>query len=195
MSRGSFAAVLLAGGRSRRMGRDKALLSLPEGRKLWERQLDVLRALEPAELFISGPARDGFPPDVPLLADNTPGLGPLAGITATMRTMHSPRVVVLAVDLPAMTTGFLRGLLTAAGNLPPNRGIIPQTADGFFEPLAAIYPHAALAAAEDRLQGTDRSMQSFVRALIGGELAVAHPVKEADASRFTNWNEPRDLTR
>ena len=57
-----FAAVLLAGGRSRRMGRDKALLPLPDGRLLWERQLDVLlRELGPAKLFLSGPRRAGFP--------------------------------------------------------------------------------------------------------------------------------------
>ena len=188
-----FAAVLLAGGQSRRMGRDKALLPLPDGRRLWERQLGVLRALEPAELFISGPARGGFPADVPLLADETPGLGPLAGIAAALKAMRSPRAVVLAVDLPAMATGFLRGLLDGHEREPARPGVIPQTAGGFFEPLAAIYPRAAAGLAEERLRGDDRSLQAFARALIAGKLAVAHPVQTSDAGLFVNWNQPQDL--
>ena len=81
---GTFAAVLLAGGRSRRMGRDKALLPLPDGRRLWQRQLAVLESLHPAELFISGSAREGVPSLIPCLDDETPGLGPLGGIVAAL---------------------------------------------------------------------------------------------------------------
>ena len=145
----SFAAVLLAGGQSRRMGRDKALLPLPDGRLLWQRQLDVLRALEPAELFISGPARPGFPADVPTVGDIGPTmLGPLGGIAAVLATMRSARLLVLAVDLPMMTAAFLRGLLRHDPS--QTQGAIPQAADGFFEPLAAIYPRTALPVALER---------------------------------------------
>ncbi len=184
-----FAAVLLAGGRSRRMGQDKALLPLPDGRRLWERQLAVLRALEPAELFISGPPRVGFPTDVPLLADSVPGLGPLAGIAAALRAMRSPRLVVLAVDLPAMTAGFLAALLSGK----PVVGVIPRMDDGFFEPLAAVYSCEAHPAAVARLRSGDRSLQAFVRALIEDGLGIAWPVAGEDAHLFTNWNNPQDL--
>jgi molybdopterin-guanine dinucleotide biosynthesis protein A len=64
-----FAAALLAGGKSRRMGRDKALLPVEwEGASvpLWERQLSILKALAPAELVISGPHRKGYPTSVPV---------------------------------------------------------------------------------------------------------------------------------
>ena len=186
-----FAAVLLAGGRSRRMGHDKALLPLPEGRRLWERQLAVLRALEPAELFISGPLRAGFPADVPLLADDVPDLGPLAGIVAALQAMRSPRLVVLAVDLPAMTAGFLAALLDEQ----PAVGVVPRMDDGFFEPLAAIYPREALPLAKIRLRGEDRALQSFVRSLVEHGLATAHSVTGAAVGFFANWNEPHDLPR
>ena len=85
-----FAAVLVAGGRSRRMGRDKALLRLRDGRLLWERQLKILQSLGPGELFVSGPARDGFPADVVLLADERPDYGPLSGIVAALEAMEAP---------------------------------------------------------------------------------------------------------
>ena len=85
-----FAAVLLAGGGSHRMGRDKALLPLPDGRLLWERQWEVLDALEPAEWFVSGSWRGGLPADLPWLADDFPRPGPLAGIAPALVRMRSP---------------------------------------------------------------------------------------------------------
>ena len=185
-----FAGVLLAGGRSRRMGRDKALLPLPDGRLLWQRQLAVLQALEPAELFLSGPPRQGFPPDVPLLADHTPGLGPLAGIAAALGAMRSSLLVVLAVDMPAMTTDCLRGLLRSCRE---GQGTVPRrTATGFYEPLAAVYPQACLPPATAQLAAPDRSLQSFVRA--AGPLVKPWDILVSDEALFANWNEPEPLT-
>ena len=185
----SFAAVLLAGGRSRRMGRDKALLPLADGRLLWQRQLAVLEELQPAELFISGPERPGFPTSVVRLEDTAPGLGPLSGIATALRAMRSARLLVLAVDLPAMTADFLRGLLVN------DRGMIPQTSDGYFEGLAAVYPKAALAVAETLLTGADRSLQTLVRRLLEEGHAAARPVADAESGLFANWNQPDDIIR
>lgn len=182
-----FAAVLLAGGRSRRMGRDKALLPLPDGRLLWQRQLAVLEALGPAELFISGPDRAGFPASVTRLDDQTPGLGPLGGISAALKAMRSPRLVVLAVDLPMMSGDFLAGLLKEG------RGCVPQMADGFFEPLAAVYPQSAFAMAEEHLQSADRSLQGFVRSLVESGEVSARPVQTTECFLFANWNRPGDV--
>ena len=184
-----FAAVLLAGGKSRRMARDKALLRLPDGRTLWERQRDVLRALEPAEWFISGDWREGFPAGLPWLADTVTDRGPLAGIAAALREMRSPRLVVLAVDLPAMTTGFLHALLQASDTA----GAVPQRPDGFFEPLAAVYPKSADESAEKRLREEALSLQIFVRALVAEGSVSARPITDRDAGLFANWNEPADL--
>lgn len=183
-----FAAVLLAGGKSRRMGRDKALLPLPDGRALWERQCDVLRALEPAEWFVSGSWREGFPADLPWLADAVPGCGPLGGIAAALETMCSPRLVVLAVDLPAMTTAFLHTLLQER-----SEGVVPRRADGFFEPLAAVYPKSAAPAAAECLHRGALALQPFVRALITDGSATARLVTEAETTLFANWNHPDDL--
>ena len=190
-----FAAVLLAGGRSRRMGRDKAMLALAGGQLLWQRQLAVLEALRPAELFISGPEREGFPASIPRKDDETPGLGPLGGITTALRAMHAPRLAVLAIDLPMMTTNFLRGLLEDDQGASPGRGIVPQTNDGFFEPLAAVYPRSALAIAEEQLRSTDRSLQTFVLRLIEHGVAVAHAVTDTERGLFANWNLPEDVVQ
>jgi molybdopterin-guanine dinucleotide biosynthesis protein A len=185
-SRVAFAAVLLAGGASRRMGRDKALLRLPEGRLLWQRQLAVLEALGPAELFISGPAKDGYPASVRRLDDAVSGLGPLSGIAAALRVAQVPLLVVLAIDLPVMTAGFLRRLLDGCG---PELGRVPRHGEsGLYEPLAAVYPRVCGQLAERRLHKADRSMQAFVQA--AGSLLEPHEIAPEEEPLFANWNEP-----
>ena len=93
------------------MGRDKSAL-LVDGEPLWQHQLATLRATQPAELFISG-KRDGPYADcgVEILADEFPDCGPLGGIATALRRCQSERLLVLAVDMPAMTAEFLRILL------------------------------------------------------------------------------------
>lgn len=182
----NFAAVLLAGGRSTRMGRDKAALIIG-GQPLWQRQLATLRALAPRELFISG-RRDGPYADagVEIIEDAIPGLGPLGGIAAALRRAESPLVMVLAIDLPAMTADFLATLLREA------RPTIPQNAD-YFEPLAAVYPRSALSVAEEMLRDEDRSMQRFVRRLVDEDLALAYAITPSERMIFSNLNYPADM--
>lgn len=182
----NFAAVLLAGGRSTRMGRDKATLII-EGQPLWQRQLATLRALNPTELFISG-RRDGPYADagVEIIEDAIPGLGPLAGIAAALRRAESPLVLVLAIDLPAMTADFLVTLLRVGCS------VVLQHA-GYFEPLAAVYPKCALSIAEEQLQEKDYSVQRFVGCLIKEGHAEVRSIAGPEEPLFQNVNSPGDL--
>ena len=173
------------------MGRDKAEIILPDGRPLWQRQLeDVLRPLGPAEVFLSGPSRAGLPEDVRLLPDATPGLGPLSGIAAALGAATAPLVVVLAVDLPAMTPEFFQSLLLPG--CTREAGVVGVATDGFYEPLSALYPRAALGLAVERLRGSDRSLQGFAREAIRLGMLTPASLRPGDAARFTNWNRPED---
>src|SRR5689334_5170009 len=137
-----FTAVLLAGGASRRMGVDKALLPVPEGksrvRPLWQHQLGTLETLGPVEVLVSGPARPGFPARLRCVPDDVPARGPLGGLAACLAQVTTPWMLVLAVDLPLMTASFLGGLLQACD---AGRGVVPRGPD-HYEPLAAVYPRA-----------------------------------------------------
>ncbi len=167
------------------MGSDKAAL-LHEGRALWEVQLGKLRALGPGELFISGRGDGPYAAaGVAIVEDRVPGLGPLAGIAATLARMEAPRLVVLAVDLPEMSAAYLVKLLAAGSSVIPCGG-------EFFEPLAAVYSRAALPVAEERLASGERSMQGFVRRLIQAGLAAAVPIAAEEAPLFRNRNRPGD---
>jgi len=164
----SHTAVLLAGGKSSRMGRDKSALPV-NGEPLWQRQLAVLRATEPAELFISGKCEGPYAGcGVEILPDEFPDCGPLGGIATALRRCTGDFLLVLAVDMPAMTAAFLRTLLEESQRSAT--GIIPTAAaDGkrpaTFDPLAAVYPRAALAIAEECLRKGEFKLEGFIRKL------------------------------
>ena len=180
----NFSAVLLAGGRSTRMGQDKAGLVF-DGEPLWQRQLATLRETKPGELFISGqstgPYRDA---GLPIVGDDTPGLGPLGGLAAALRHARHSQLLVLAVDLPMMTARFLSELAA--------RGpVVPRTAD-WFEPLAAVYPRLCLPLVEECLGQSDRSMQCFLRLAVARRLVNIRELSREELPLFRNLNSPAD---
>ena len=103
----TLAAVLLAGGKSRRMGRDKATLTV-DGVPLWRRQLAILREVSPAALYVAArQAPAWLPRDARFIADPVPQRGPLGGLAATLAAMDATHLLALAVDMPAMSGAHL----------------------------------------------------------------------------------------
>ena len=184
----AFTAVLLAGGRSTRMGRDKA--SLPyAGGALWEHQLATLRATGAGEVCISGPRNGPYANcGLPILEDQTPNAGPLAALETALP--RAPYVVVLAIDMPAMRADFLCALMRVA--LQNQRSVIPEI-DGRIEPLAAVYASTIAPVVDEGLRGADRSMHQLVRAAMRRDLAFTHPVPAESRMLFRNLNTPQDL--
>lgn len=168
------------------MGRDKAFLEI-DGQPLWQRQLRTLHELRPCEVFIAGPMRNEWR-DCNVIADATPDAGPLGGIVPALRQSSQPLVLVLAVDLPRMTVGYLRGLLALCSEFS---GIIPQD-DTRFQPLAAIYPTAAGALAQ-RCLGLGDSMQRFASLCVEAGLMNEQRITAHERSLFLNMNTPEDL--
>lgn len=187
-----LSAAVLAGGFSRRMGRDKALLPDAQHGTLLHRQLAVLMRLQPAEVFVScrqGQLLPALPPG-PELVHDTGQDGPLGGVAALLARATGDLLLVVAVDLGALTEDFLRDLLARA---EPGCGVVPRSTRGL-EPLAAIYPTLLAAEAQRRLApGEDHSMQGFVRhALADGRLRSVDLAPGLDPV-LANWNAPEDL--
>ena len=184
-------AVLLAGGESRRMGRDKANL-LFRGKPLWQIQLELLRKLEPMEILVSARTDPVWrPPDVQFVADDPPSRGPLSGLVASLAQMRTKHLVTLAIDMPFVTEKYLRFLCS---QIELGRGVIPKV-DDRFEPLTAIYPQEARTNFHSALSGTDFSLQTLAGHLAAeGKLRVL-PVTEGEKEFFVNLNEPVDLQR
>ncbi len=209
-----FAAALLAGGRSRRMGTDKAFLNW-QGCPLWKHQLEKLRSLEPAQLLLSCRAEQSAvfhgkgtaltcsgaastsetghrpavaAPPLQIVPDSVDNCGPLTGIVACLRECTVPRLVALAVDLPQLPAEFLRSLLNGSS---AQCGAVVRLA-GYYEPLAAVYPRAILPLAEKHLASRRLALQDLIAAAVHDSLirCVAIP---APAEWFVNWNSPEDL--
>jgi len=137
---------VLAGGRSSRMGRDKALLDW-NGETLVELALRKLRAVC-AEVAIAGGgaelARFGR-----VIPDETPGLGPLGGIVAALTESAYEWNLFLAVDMPFVPEKALRSLCAA---VCAKEMIVLAQADGYVQPLCGMYSRRALPVLRRELQ-------------------------------------------
>src|SRR4051794_10290725 len=189
----SFSAVLLAAGRSTRMGRDKALLEYA-GAALWQHQRRVLAEAGAAEIFLSArpeqPWTGGATGFDALLHDALPGCGPLAGITAGLERATHAHLAVLAIDLPRMNAAWFRALSDACA---PGVGAVGRRSSGagiFFEPLAALYPMEMKWLAWEALAAGRYALQPLVTAAVQQGLLRVHEISDAEATLFENWNEP-----
>ena len=184
-----IAAVLVAGGESRRMGRDKAAL-LFHAKPLWQIQLELLRKLEPTEIFVSARTDPVWrPADVQFVADDLPSRGPLSGLAASLTQMRAQHLLALAIDMPLMTEEYLTFLCS---QIEPCRGVIAKI-DDRFEPLSAIYPREARPSVQSALSGEDFSLQTLAGRLAAeGKLRVVS-VTSQERNLFLNVNELADL--
>ena len=184
-----FSAVLLAGGKSSRFGSDKALVKIGSV-ELWQRQFFLLRALDPHEIFVAASKPPSWIDDqLQFVCDVMPSAGPLSGVAAALSACATSHLFVLAIDLPQMTAEFLRSLVDLSSE---NCGAVPRR-NGFFEPLAAIYPRSCRALADRQLRGGKFMMQDFVRAALGENLLIERNVEPSEEPFFTNMNTPDDL--
>lgn len=185
----TFSAVLLVGGESRRMGRDKAMLVF-HARPLWERQIALLRKLQPQEIFVSARTEPVWlPHDAQLLLDEPPSRGPLSGLTTALNRMQTSHLIALAVDMPWMTSARIRVL---CGRATIGCGVVPIIGD-LAEPLAAIYPREVAIDFLIALRGGDFSMQTLVRVLAQTEKVRMIAVSEEEQCQFRSMNEPGDF--
>jgi molybdopterin-guanine dinucleotide biosynthesis protein A len=118
-----------------------------------------------------------------------PDAGPLAGIVAALEQCANPLLLVLAVDMPAMSADYLRKLITQSGAA---RGVVPWRRAGRPEPLCAVYPRAVLAEARALLQGGHYAVTGLASA--AGALGLIRPlvIVPEEEPLFANWNAPGD---
>jgi molybdopterin-guanine dinucleotide biosynthesis protein A len=186
-----ISAVLLAGGKSRRMGQDKSTI-LFRNAPLWQIQLDLLHKLQLQELFISAQTDPPWrPADIEFVPDDQPSRGPLSGIAAALSRIGSGHLLALAIDMPFMTESYLRSLCE---KVERGRGVVPLI-ENRAEPMAAIYPRDAYDDVAAALSGSDFSLQSLVGKLIAAGKLQPIWVSETEKAFFRNLNEPGDLVR
>ena len=182
----AIVGFVVAGGQSRRMGRDKALLPWG-GATLLDHAIERLRAVCVEVRVLSGAepryADRGLPVDVDAFADG----GPLAGLAAALAVAAPRSVLLLGVDMPFVTVPVLAHVRDALAGFDAT---VPVLAAGA-EPLCAAYGASCRGAVQEALAVGKRKMTSFwprvrVRSLDEGDLAALGP----DSRRFRNLNDP-----
>lgn len=129
--------VILAGGKSRRMGRDKAFLPFGPG-ILIERVIDVLRQVTDELLLITNTPERYARFALPMAGDVIPESGSLGGIYSGLMHANTGYSLMLACDMPFVKPDFLRMLCERADEADV---VIPKDAEDF-QPLCAVYSQA-----------------------------------------------------
>jgi molybdopterin-guanine dinucleotide biosynthesis protein A len=138
---------ILAGGKSTRMGTDKAFVIL-DGRTLLARALDLARSVT-SDVRIVGHAAK-FAPFAPVVEDIFPGCGPLGGIHAALRISSTDLNAILAVDVPFVPPALLQYLIKRSRDAVAT--VTVAQSGGRFQPLCAVYRREFADVAEQALR-------------------------------------------
>lgn len=184
----SVSAAIMAGGRSKRMGQDKAWIEL-DGEPLITRVAAVLAQVADEVIVVANEPRYASL-GLRVVKDGYPNGGALGGIATGVGAAAHDTVLVAACDMPFLSPAVWRLLLARAGEADV---VIPRIG-GEYETLHALYtkpclPHMARALAEDRLRVIAFFDQVRVLAIDEPELRAVDPGLRS----FTNVNTPEEL--
>jgi molybdopterin-guanine dinucleotide biosynthesis protein A len=168
------AGIILAGGRSQRMGTSKALLPLP-GRPSKTFLSHLVSTLAPLCAEVLVVARDPTQfahvalPESRMVFDEKPGGGPLMGLYSGLKAVQSPNALLVAVDMPFVQPALLSLLLSHARE---NTLLVPRV-EGVPQVLLALYPRSILPQIEMLLQQGKRAPRALL------EVAPVDYIEEA----------------
>lgn len=148
--------IVLCGGRSTRMGHDKASLAFGD-ETLLERAVRIVGEVAD-EVIVVTRAGQATPAGVRVVHDPIEDLGPLAGIAAGLAASHTALNIVIACDMPLITTQVLRRLLELCGDAD----ICVPVVGGRASPLCAVYRGDAAAAANQLLASGERRVMALL---------------------------------
>ncbi|MBM3729049.1 MAG: molybdenum cofactor guanylyltransferase [Acidobacteria bacterium] len=180
------AAFVLIGGRSSRMGKDKA--ALPYAGGLLGHHVGALAQQAAGLVTFIGPRARWQGIFQPLAEDLRPGQGPLAGIETALSITVAPWNLILACDMPELGADFLAHLLHTA----QRRGapaLLAAGPEGLPEPLCAVYHRDLLPAITGAL---DRGVRKVTQGIPEFTL---EPLPPGDAHRLLNLNTPEEWSR
>ncbi len=192
-----LAAIVLAGGQSKRMGRDKALIVI-EGVPLLQRVCDVALQCTPivyVMTFRPEQYRAIVPPTCHLIQEyglpgETTPHGPLIGFAQALETLRPDAktewVLLLACDLPCLSGERLQQWANALEPIGDAIALLPRSTKGW-EPLCGLYRTSCLASLQTAIERGDRSFQSW----LAGERVKELPID--DHQMLFNCNTPQDL--
>ncbi len=167
--------ILLAGGKSRRMGTDKRFL-LVGGQQLYERSLAVLQSVFRDVCIVIAQDSPPLLSGVPVLRDLVPNCGTLGGIYTGLKESRTEHVFTVACDMPFLNPEVIAYLVS----LKRTADIVIVQSDHGLQPTHALYNRRCLPMLEEMVHGGRLKVQDI----------IAHPSVEA---RVVRWDELREI--
>jgi molybdenum cofactor guanylyltransferase len=188
MQSNSLTTIVLAGGESRRMGQDKALLEIA-GVPLLRRITDLVAPLSRSVIVVTGwPERYATVVDCPIVRDRQ-NAGPCVGFAQGLATVEADWVLLLSCDLPNLDAATIAGWIEDLATIPDGTiAYLPQSEKGW-EPLCGFYRSSCQESLETFIAQGGRSFQRWLQT----ESVAVLPV--ADREMLFNCNHPEDWQR
>jgi molybdopterin-guanine dinucleotide biosynthesis protein A len=183
--------ILLAGGKSRRMGEDKRFL-LVGGQRLYERSLTTLRSLFHEVRIVMAQDSSPLSSDVPVLRDLVPDCGTLGGIYTGLKKAGTEYIFTVACDMPFLNPAVVRYLVSLKGSAD----IVIVRARHGLQPTHAVYGRRCLPVFEEMIKAGKLKVQDIVaHPSLAVRLVEYDELRELDPEgrSFLNVNTPADL--
>ena len=181
--------VILAGGESTRMGKNKAFIEI-NGQRIIDRTVSLFREIFDDVLLVTNTPLDYLELNVKIVTDLVPGKGSLGGVYTGLFFSSSPKAFFVGCDMPFLDRRVIHYFLSLA----PTADIVVQRTKDYWEPLHAIYPRTLLKPIERLFQQGEltifKAYQGMkVREVSEEELKPYDP----DLHTLSNFNTPEEL--
>lgn len=178
-----FTGIILAGGKSSRMGKDKSQLVV-QGKTMLEHAYDTLSPLC-EEVLISSSTQNLTSFNAKIIPDNYVNKGPLGGLQACLKASNHEYALVLSCDAPFVARSVYNELIARLSNSP----VLVSECAGREHPLIGIYNKKALPVIEESLKNDQLKLMDTLEKLKA--TSIEFPKDQSD--QFTNINTPEEL--
>ncbi|MDC3412983.1 molybdenum cofactor guanylyltransferase [Aquibacillus sp. 3ASR75-11] len=182
--------VILAGGQSTRMGTNKSLLML-NGRPIIQHIADEMQSVCDEMMIVTNDKSLYEFLDIPMLEDNYPGMGPLAGLQSALASTNKDRVCLIACDTPFISKELYAYLDDSLKE--SYQGVVPVYQNKT-HPLSGIYQKDTLPIIENCLNENQLRFTDYLNNIPVNYVETFHDVSNEEVSKhFFNMNTPDDF--
>lgn len=192
----NFTGYILAGGKSSRMGRDKAFLNIGD-KTFVENAIDVLKPNCSQVKIVLNKSQthfiEKFPSNIPYIFDIYENRGALGGIHAALKDYETEFAVILAVDLPFVTSEAIKNLIQIALKFEEFSAFVPRQFDGRLQPLCAVFRVKNCLSQLEKIlsKNESSSVRDFLETIENKIIEAGNLSKNVNL--FANVNYPQDF--
>lgn len=191
MSHSNITGIILAGGKSTRMGENKSLLGL-NGKTVIERVADMMKSIFQEVIIITNTPDEYNFINIPMCKDIYENKGPLAGIHSGLTNSKTEKNFVISCDIPLMEKEMIEFII----NYRTDKPITVCKADGFLQQLVGLYSKSILPAINNLLNNGDQNSSVFsLLDKVKPEIINAEELENYKEFMFLNMNRPEDYNK